>query len=395
MKINQMLCPPGLKNNPNKKLKEIGYVTIHTTGDPSPTATAKAEASYQYNGSGGREASWHYSVDNLEIWQSFPDDAMCWHSGTAKGNESSIGIEICDNLRSGFVKACDNAAQLTASLLKTHNLPISKVVQHNYWSGKDCPLEIRRGDWGINWTGFLDLVKKYYAGSFTKTPIMSTPTANADQMSAWAQSKNAARFFIELAPAFYGIGVKVGVNPVAAYAQSAKEMAYGRFGGVLDASFCNTCGLKTRQGGSDSDKNAHARFKNWYEGITAQYDHLALYAGSSGYPKIDSPDPRQFPSIFGTAAFVEDLSLAWAPGADYGSEVARLMKEIESVEADMSPPETNIPTNRYKNISEIPEWGKRAIQALVSIGAFADPENLDLSYDMLRIFVVLEAANGI
>jgi N-acetylmuramoyl-L-alanine amidase CwlA len=164
MKINQMICPPGLKNNPNKKLKELIYITIHTTGNTAANADAKSHAHYQANGSGGRQASWHYTVDDLEIWQSFPDSAACWHTGTTVGNESSIGIEICDNSRSGFVKACENAAELTAHLLKIHNLPMKNVVQHNYWSGKDCPLEIRRGDWGVNWEGFFRISRSILRG---------------------------------------------------------------------------------------------------------------------------------------------------------------------------------------------------------------------------------------
>ncbi|MGO0807090.1 hypothetical protein ACTPEF_24150, partial [Clostridioides difficile] len=42
---------------------------------------------------------------------------------------------------------------------------------------------------------------------------------------------------------------------VLAVAQSAKETGFCNFGGVLDASFKNPCGLKTSVGGSDTDKN--------------------------------------------------------------------------------------------------------------------------------------------
>ncbi|GHU76411.1 hypothetical protein FACS1894188_08890 [Clostridia bacterium] len=161
MNINRKIVPAGLKNNPNKTMKSISYITIHTTGNTNPNATAKMHADYQFGGSGEREASWHYTVDKDEIWQSFEDISICWHAGDPTGNFSSIGIEICDNDKSKFVQACDNAAHLTAKLLKKYNLPIENVKQHNYWSGKDCPKEIRAGNWGVTWSEFLLKAGKY------------------------------------------------------------------------------------------------------------------------------------------------------------------------------------------------------------------------------------------
>ena len=43
---------------------------------------------------------------------------------------------------------------------------------------------------------------------------------------------------------------------------------------------------------------------------------------------------------------------------------------------------------RYNTIEEIPEWGKETIQSLIDKGCFADPKHLDLSEDMLRVFVI-------
>ncbi len=45
---------------------------------------------------------------------------------------------------------------------------------------------------------------------------------------------------------------------------------------------------------------------------------------------------------------------------------------------------------RYNTIDEVPEWGRAAVQKLIDKGCFADKEKLDLSKDMVRIFVVLE-----
>lgn len=164
MKVNKRLCPAGLKNNPNTPLKAIEYITIHCTGNYNKTAGAKSHADYLFGGSGGRQASWHYTVDANEIWQSFEDERQCWHAGDGNngpGNYTSIGIEICVNDRAGFLKACDNAAWLIAELLKKHNLPLDRVVQHNRWNGKNCPKELRNGEWGVSWNDFIEVVKGY------------------------------------------------------------------------------------------------------------------------------------------------------------------------------------------------------------------------------------------
>lgn len=82
------------------------------------------------------------------------------------GNRKSIGIEICENSDGNLLKATDNAAELTAYLMKTYNIPLSKVVQHNNWSGKNCPNRIRAGQ-PYNWTTFLNKVQTAYNGTTT------------------------------------------------------------------------------------------------------------------------------------------------------------------------------------------------------------------------------------
>ncbi len=89
-----------------------------------------------------------------------------WHAGdgaNGPGNNQSIGIEICVNDKAGFRQACANAAWLTAELLKRHNLPIEKVVQHYKWTGKNCPAMIRSGEWGITWADYIRMVRENMA----------------------------------------------------------------------------------------------------------------------------------------------------------------------------------------------------------------------------------------
>ena len=134
------------------------YITIHDTGNTSKTANASNHAKYINSGS---SATWHYTVDKTEVIQHFPDSIQCWHAGdnTGKGNTESIGIEMCVNSDGNFTKTVDNTVDLVVYLMNKHNIPINRVVQHNYWSGKNCPNSLRNNVYGITWNDFINKVK--------------------------------------------------------------------------------------------------------------------------------------------------------------------------------------------------------------------------------------------
>ena len=161
------------------------------------------------------------------------------------------------------------------------------------------------------------------------TPILAAPTATQGQAGAWAKKHGATGEFVGLAKLYWQLAPpRGGVDPAVGYAQSFHETGGGRFGGVLDATYHNPCGLKTTGGGGNEERTAHTRFPSWREGVTAHLDHLALYAGAPGYPRQGSPDPRHFPSLKGTAKTVEALGGKWAPSPTYGQRVAQLARDI-------------------------------------------------------------------
>lgn len=180
--------------------------------------------------------------------------------------------------------------------------------------------------------------------------ILGKPTASIEQMKEWARSKKAHQEFIDLAPLYYEVSKAAGVNPIITYTQSAKETGYFKFGGVLDITFKNPCGLKVSGGGGDKDPNAHKRFASWEEGIQAQVDHLALYAGAEGYPKPGTPDPRHFPYLKGSAKTVESLSGKWAPSSSYGNDIVKMVKEVESTKVEVKDPVKPTPGKTKINI---------------------------------------------
>lgn len=144
---------------PDRKLNSIGYITIHNTGG---MASAKNNHTYMknINKSGERKASWHFTVDEKEIYQAQSCNFEMWHAGDSTGNKNSIGIEICQSdSKATQEQIYLNAIELVKMLMKYYKLDTSKVVQHNKWSGKSCPDYLRRSVHGYSWNWFIDKCK--------------------------------------------------------------------------------------------------------------------------------------------------------------------------------------------------------------------------------------------
>jgi len=95
-------------------------------------------------------------VDQDEIYQSIPTNEVAWHAGDGRGtgNMQSIGIELCVNVDGDFEKTKQNAIWLINYLMKKYSIPISNVVPHKHWSGKQCPQEILP-----YWDSFINQIK--------------------------------------------------------------------------------------------------------------------------------------------------------------------------------------------------------------------------------------------
>lgn len=134
------------------------YITIHETANTAKGANAVAHGRYMNNGS---SETWHFTVDEHMVVQHFDTRVQCWHCGDGggKGNMSSIGIELCVNSGSDFKKTVDNAVWLIKKLMKQHNIKIDNVVQHNKWSGKNCPTNLRNGSKCVTWNTLINKVK--------------------------------------------------------------------------------------------------------------------------------------------------------------------------------------------------------------------------------------------
>ena len=161
LNLVQDFVPLGSSNRPGTRINPT-FLTIHNTDNSGPGANAAAHAKYQKNADARlRKVSWHFTVDDKSVFQSIPTNEIAWHAGTSAGNASSVGIEIC--MHAGIVQsdADERAALLAAVLAKRLGLTVPDcIVQHNHWSGKDCPRVLRHSN---GWKSFLDRVVNFSA----------------------------------------------------------------------------------------------------------------------------------------------------------------------------------------------------------------------------------------
>ena len=165
MEIKQALIPKYSKARCGYSLVPK-YITIHNTANTKATATAKSHAEYMNSSGKNKEVSYHYVVDDKEIYQLIPDSEVAWHAGDGgkgTGNRQSVAIEICENEGGDLLAATNLAAELTRYLMEKYNIPLSNVVQHNYRSGKNCPARIRKGQ-PYTWYEFLERVEQKTSG---------------------------------------------------------------------------------------------------------------------------------------------------------------------------------------------------------------------------------------
>lgn len=75
------------------------------------------------------------------------------------GNRNSIGIESCVNQGSDIYYTWQKLAKLVAKLLVDNNLELNDVKPHHFFSGKPCPMTMRKA--GM-WDTFIEHVKCEY-----------------------------------------------------------------------------------------------------------------------------------------------------------------------------------------------------------------------------------------
>ena len=169
------------------------------------------------------------------------------------------------------------------------------------------------------------------------TPIMGGTNTNAAQMARYFTASGhaypAAVYASKGAPTIqdfcqivYNEATAEGVRPEIVFCQAMYESGWLGFGGDVQASQCNFCGLKTKDG------SAFATFPDVRTGERAHIQHLKAYAVSGlkasdlAYPCVD---PRFDLVAKGSAPTLEGLNGKWAvPGTGYGERIASMINDL-------------------------------------------------------------------
>ena len=159
--IKQALIPiEHMKSRPQTKML-AKYITVHNTANEGVGALNHAN----YITSINDYKSWHFTVDNKEIYQHVPINEITWHAGDGEdgtGNNESISIEVCE-----IDGAEEMAIKFIAELYEALTMSIDKVVPHKHWKsekfpyGKNCPRLILP-----HWDKFISNIKKQEQNKF-------------------------------------------------------------------------------------------------------------------------------------------------------------------------------------------------------------------------------------
>lgn len=172
--------PCNVSNYTNMASRTIDYLVFHYTGNVKDTAIANAN----YFMGANRNASAHYIVDDISIYQIVDANDKAWHCGTTKTyyhdscrNANSIGIEMCCTAGNYKIsaKTLENAAQLGAALCKYFGITdVDKYVLRHYdVTHKRCPAQMAGAD-NAEWAAFKKRIKE----------IMNPPQSSSSSSSS-------------------------------------------------------------------------------------------------------------------------------------------------------------------------------------------------------------------
>lgn len=143
--------------NPEVNISEDGYYTLNNQKTTILAPTNEEEILT-------KDVINDMSIE-VQVIDGYYHIGTTWYSkgyrliGNGGGNRNSIGIESCIDRGSDLYLTWQMLAKLVAYLLEEQNLDLDAVVQHHFFSGKDCPMTMRRAKM---WDSFLDLVEAEY-----------------------------------------------------------------------------------------------------------------------------------------------------------------------------------------------------------------------------------------
>ena len=164
--------------------------------------------------------------------------------------------------------------------------------------------------------------------------ILGQAEATQGQMVHFIQKRNpkpllncTTRQIVQL---YYEEADREGIRPDVALCQALKETGFFGYGGDVQPSQNNYCGL-----GATGNKEPGLSFASPQLGVRAHIQHLLAYT-STQPPKVEIVDPRYAlvrdfrKDIFGKSKHWTDLNGVWAvPGTYYGQDILKLWQQAQ------------------------------------------------------------------
>ena len=406
---------------------------LHSVGCPQPSAAVFVK---NWNRPDYDRACVHGFIDanTGDIHQTLPWNRRGWHAGGA-ANNTHIGVEMCEpsciKYTGGATFTCSDLTAAKAAVTRTYNAavelfamlckqygldPLKDGVIISHKEGCARGIASNHSDpehlWNQLGTGyamddFRAAVKAAMGGSTVTghTAITGAAKAAVGQMRAYIQAQNSKvpNSVLDMIPLYLSEGAAEGIRGDVAFAQSCLET--GNFGFAASAVALdqnNFCGMGVTANGMKGNS-----FDSAQMGIRAQIQHLKAYANADAL-KNPCIDPRFKYVERGSAAYVEWLGQkenpngkGWATGAGYGNKILSILKAILATDSDEEMEEATM--TRYNKISDMPSYAQPTIIKMVDGGFIGvcgagtkdennRPADLDLSIDMIRVFVANDRA---
>ena len=166
----------------------------------------------------------------------------------------------------------------------------------------------------------------------TRTPILGPAEASLAQAQKWAESRDAHKRFIDIAPLYWEYGEKTGIRPEVLYAQAAVETDFGNFSNQVPPEYNNWARIKIKNA-EGNEVEDFEQFSIPEEGVRAHFNHISAYVGLN---PIGEPHDR-FEAVAdqswtGSVLYVDDLSGKWTSNQDYHLFILALLEQINKTD---------------------------------------------------------------
>lgn len=185
--------------------------------------------------------------------------------------------------------------------------------------------------------------------------ILAPSTVTLDAATRWLERNASAGILVSAAEFYWQLAPLAGLRPEILLAQAVKETGWGRYGGVIDASWNNFAGIKVAdpanaswpdvrpvtipvdkwRTSSDWNPNAHQRFGFVRDGVRGHVNHVIAYVFGWDARPIGEPHPR-FTIIkaqpwAGSVRTTQQLGQHWssAQSTAYGDSLDSMVREME------------------------------------------------------------------